>query len=46
MKKGLSDQKENLASRSEKAPRGPVRSPAASLKIRSKIRSKEEMADH
>jgi hypothetical protein len=43
---GCLDQKENLASRSEKAPRGPVRSPAASLKIRSKIRSKEEMADH
>ncbi len=30
-------------SRSEKAPRGPVRSPAVSYKIRSKIRSKEEI---
>ena len=35
-------QKENLASRSEKAPRGPIRSPAVSLKIR----SKEELADY
>ena len=38
---GCLGQKENLASGSEKAQRGPIRSPAASLKIRSKIRCKE-----